>query len=47
MSRAEIRARWCELAGLYAERLALRVAQLVVAWGMAARRVGAGSRGRI
>jgi hypothetical protein len=45
MSRAEIRARRCELAGLCAERLALRVAQMIVAqmivaWGMAARRMG-------
>lgn len=40
MSRAEIRARQCELAGLYVENLALRLAQVVVTWGMAARRRG-------
>ena len=40
MNRAEIWARRCELAGLCVERLALHVAQMVVARGMAARRTG-------
>ena len=40
MSRAEIRARRCELAGLYVENLALRLARVIVALGMAARRMG-------
>ena len=40
MSRAEIQARRCALAGLYVENFALRLAQVIVAWGMAARRMG-------
>ena len=43
MSRAEIRARRCELAGLYVENLALRLAKVIVALGMAARRMGEGA----
>ena len=36
----KVRARRYELAGLCAERLALHIAQMVVAWGIAARRMG-------
>ena len=39
-SRLEIRARRCDLAGLYVENLSLRLAQAIVVWGMAARRMG-------
>ncbi|MBL6079685.1 hypothetical protein JMJ56_16830 [Belnapia sp. T18] len=39
MSRRPFRARWCDLAGVSAEWLALHVAKLALSW-RAARRMG-------